>query len=60
MRDVLTAIPTLHDLPWKHRGNGVITTERGRVIGAFEQARTAEAVVALVNSFQHQDTDNGK
>lgn len=43
-------IPTARDTPWRHRGNGVITNARKRVLGAFESARDAEAVVSIINA----------
>lgn len=49
-------IPAIRGAPWTHKGRGVITDARGVVLGAFEMARDAEAVVALVNAI----TDDGK
>lgn len=62
METAETSIPTIRDAPWVHRGNGVILNAKKRVLGAFENRRDAEAVVALVNALAGHEgsSDHGR
>ena len=46
----LEDLPVVRALPWAHRGRGVVVNCNKQVLGAFEAAADAEAVVAVVNA----------